>query len=341
MTGYRIERCQGAGCTNFAQIATAAAPARTYSDTGLTPSTQLQLPRPRRPTRPATSAPTQPPRPPPRRRPPTRRPPTAPGTLTATAITSSRIDLELGRGDRQRRRHRLPDRALPGRRLHELRPDRAPTGTAHHLQRHRPQRPRPATATGSAPPTPPATSAPTRNIASATTPAPPTRTPPSAPGDADRDRGQQRPDRSHLGRGDRQRRRHRLPDRALPGRRLHQLRPDRRADRHRHHLQRHQPSRPRTSYSYRVRATDAAGNLGPYSQHRHRDHARRAAAPRRSRRMRSTRVRVRPSRTPPGTATTARSPNTTWATAGKYGKALSFNGTSSRVTDPRCAPRCT
>ena len=33
MTGYRVERCQGAGCTSFAQIATPTT--TTYSDTGL------------------------------------------------------------------------------------------------------------------------------------------------------------------------------------------------------------------------------------------------------------------------------------------------------------------
>src|SRR5581483_5892779 len=37
VSGYRVERCQGTGCTNFAQIA---APSTTsYSDTGLTGST--------------------------------------------------------------------------------------------------------------------------------------------------------------------------------------------------------------------------------------------------------------------------------------------------------------
>ena len=37
VTGYRVERCQGAGCSNFAQIATPAG--TTYTDTGLSPST--------------------------------------------------------------------------------------------------------------------------------------------------------------------------------------------------------------------------------------------------------------------------------------------------------------
>ena len=37
VTGYRVERCQGAGCTNFAQIATPTA--TSYNDTGLTAAT--------------------------------------------------------------------------------------------------------------------------------------------------------------------------------------------------------------------------------------------------------------------------------------------------------------
>ena len=37
VTGYRVERCQGAGCTSFAQIATPAG--TTYSDAGLTAGT--------------------------------------------------------------------------------------------------------------------------------------------------------------------------------------------------------------------------------------------------------------------------------------------------------------
>ena len=37
VTGYRVERCQGAGCATFAQVGTRAA--TTFSDTGLTAST--------------------------------------------------------------------------------------------------------------------------------------------------------------------------------------------------------------------------------------------------------------------------------------------------------------
>src|SRR4029079_5977557 len=37
VTGYLVERCQGAGCSSFAQVATPGAPS--FSDTGRTPST--------------------------------------------------------------------------------------------------------------------------------------------------------------------------------------------------------------------------------------------------------------------------------------------------------------
>jgi hypothetical protein len=37
VTGYRVERCQGTGCTNFSQVASPTA--TSYSDTGLSPST--------------------------------------------------------------------------------------------------------------------------------------------------------------------------------------------------------------------------------------------------------------------------------------------------------------
>jgi hypothetical protein len=38
-TGFKIERCQGSGCSNFAQIATTGANVTTFSNTGLTAST--------------------------------------------------------------------------------------------------------------------------------------------------------------------------------------------------------------------------------------------------------------------------------------------------------------
>src|SRR6202008_2584298 len=39
-TGYRVERCQGSGCTTFAQVASVTG--TSYSDTGLTPNTTYQ-----------------------------------------------------------------------------------------------------------------------------------------------------------------------------------------------------------------------------------------------------------------------------------------------------------
>ena len=229
VTGYHIERCQGAGCTSFAEIATTAA-TTTYSDTSTAAGTSYSYRVRANDAAPNlgpysnTATATTPS--------PDTTPPSAPGTLTATAISSEPRRSQLGRGDRQRRGHRLPHRALPGRRLHQLRRDRDHR-RRHQLQRHQPPPPAPATATASAPTTPPPTSAPT--------PTPP-------------------------------------------------------------------PPRPRCP-----------------------------AGRRRWRRMRLMRGRGRRLRMRRGTATTARSANTTWAAAGKYGKALSFNGTSSRVTVPDSA----
>ncbi len=77
------------------------------------------------------------------------------------------------------------------------------------------------------------------------------------------------PNQSQLDRGDRQRRRHRVSNRALPGRRLHDVRRDRGAGRHGDDVQRHTGLSANTSYSYRVRATDAARNLGAVLAARH------------------------------------------------------------------------
>jgi hypothetical protein len=38
-TGFKIERCTGSGCTNFAQIATVGANVRSYNNTGLNKNT--------------------------------------------------------------------------------------------------------------------------------------------------------------------------------------------------------------------------------------------------------------------------------------------------------------
>ena len=89
VTGYRVERCQGAGCNNFAQIGTAAG--TTYNDTGLTAGTSYSY-RVRAtdaagnlsPYSNVASATTQS---------PDTQPPTAPTNLTATAISGSQINL--------------------------------------------------------------------------------------------------------------------------------------------------------------------------------------------------------------------------------------------------------
>ena len=83
---------------------------------------------------------------------------------------------------------------------------------------------------------------------------------PAGPGDADRERGQRQRDRPLLGRLHRQRRRHRLPGRALPGRGCSNF------------TQIATPAgtsykdtsvSANTSYSYRVRASDARATSAP------------------------------------------------------------------------------
>ena len=92
VTGYLVERCQGAGCSNFAQIATATG--TTYKDTSVVASTTYSYRvratdaagnlSPYSNTASATT-PT-----------PDTQPPTQPGTLTATAVSSAEVDLAWG-----------------------------------------------------------------------------------------------------------------------------------------------------------------------------------------------------------------------------------------------------
>ena len=94
VTGYDIERCQGAFCTNFTQIGTTGATTTTYKDTGLTASTAYSY-RVRAfdaagnlsaysNTGTATTQSVD------------TTPPTQPGTLTATAASGGEIDLSWG-----------------------------------------------------------------------------------------------------------------------------------------------------------------------------------------------------------------------------------------------------
>ena len=90
VTGYKVERCSGAGCTNFAQIATPTT--TTFSDTGLTASTSYSY-RVRASDAAGNnssysstaSATTQ--------AAPDTTPPTAPTNLTATAASTTQINL--------------------------------------------------------------------------------------------------------------------------------------------------------------------------------------------------------------------------------------------------------
>jgi hypothetical protein len=86
-TGFKIERCQGIGCTDFAQIATVAVGVTSYANTGLVAATTYQY-RVRAYNTggdsgysSATSATTLP------------SPPAAPGNLTATAVSLNQINL--------------------------------------------------------------------------------------------------------------------------------------------------------------------------------------------------------------------------------------------------------
>ena len=92
MTGYAVERCAGSGCTNFAQVATPAG--TTYKDTSVSAGTSYSY-RVRAtdaagnlgPYSNAASAVTPA---------PDTTPPTQPGTLTATAVSGSEVDLSWG-----------------------------------------------------------------------------------------------------------------------------------------------------------------------------------------------------------------------------------------------------
>src|SRR5207244_3634405 len=91
VTGYLIERCQGAGCSTFGQVAAPAGTATSYGDTGLTSGTSYSYrvratdaagnlgPYSNTSTATTTAPDTQ--------------PPTAPASLTATAAGGSQINL--------------------------------------------------------------------------------------------------------------------------------------------------------------------------------------------------------------------------------------------------------
>ena len=133
VTGYRVERCQGAGCSNFVQVATPTA--TSFNDSGRAAATSYSY-RVRAAdaagnlsgyssvqsaTTPAA---------------PDTQPPTAPTRADGDGRLREPDQPRLDGLDRQRRRHRLPGRALPGRGLLELRPGGDADGDL--VQRQRP-----------------------------------------------------------------------------------------------------------------------------------------------------------------------------------------------------------
>ena len=230
---YRIERCQGAGCSVYTEIATSTT--TSYNDSGRSPVNQLQLPRPR-----------------PRRRPQPRpllhhrhhqhprRPRHHPADRAHRAGRDRRQSHPgqpvLDRGQRQRQRRPVPDRALPGRRLQRLHRDRHQHH--HQLQRQRPlavnqlQLPRPRPRRRPQP-------RPLLHHRHHQHPRRPRHHPADRAHRAGRDRRQSHPGQPVLDRRHRQRQRRPVPDRALPGRRLQRLHRDR--HQHHHQLQRQRP----------------------------------------------------------------------------------------------------
>ncbi len=177
-----VERCQGAGCTNFAQVATVSGTRTSYKDAGLAASTSYSY-RVRAtdgagnfsPYSNTASATTPA---------PDTTPPTQPGTLTASAVSSAEVDLAWGAAtDNVGVTSYLVERCQSASCTNFTRsaPRQAPA------TRTPASAPTPPTTTASAPPTRPATWAPTQ------TPPPPPRRP--------RRRGSWRPTGLTRGRG--------------------------------------------------------------------------------------------------------------------------------------------
>ena len=259
VTGYLIERCAGGGCSNFTQIAAPAGVGTTFSDPGRAPSTSYSY-RVRAtdsagnlgPYSTIATATTL----------PDSNPPTAPASLSASAFSSTRVDLSWsGATDDVGVTGYLIERCQ-GAGCSNFVQIAAPAGTGVHYSDSGltagttyGYRVRATDLAGNLGPYSP--------VATATTPTPGHHAPGRA-GDALGYRGQQHSGEPLLGCGNGQRRGHRVSHRALPGHQLLELHPGRRA-----------PGigttfsdlglNGSTSYSYRVRATDAAGNLGGYS----------------------------------------------------------------------------
>ena len=176
VTGYRVERCQGAACTDFAQVGTPSA--TSFSDIGVAASTTYRYRvraarRGRQPQRLSRRSHGDDPG-----RPPTPRRRRRPRRLSATAISATRIDLGWTAS--------TDNVGVTGYRVERCRERPAPT-SPRSVRRPRRRsatrdwRPRRPIATACARSTPPATSATTPRSHRATTPAAPDTTAPSTP----------------------------------------------------------------------------------------------------------------------------------------------------------------
>ena len=268
VTGYKVERCQGAGCTNFAQIATPTG--TTYKDTSVSAVHELQLSRPRdrrgrqpehvlehgnRDLTPDTT------------------PPTQPGTLSATVVSGGEVDLSWGASTDNVGVTGYQVERCQGAGCTNFAQIATPTGTTykdtsvsavHELQLSRARdgrggQPEHATRTRRARPTPT-----------------PDTTPPTQPGTLTATVGLGRRGRSVLGRVD--------DNVGVTGYKVERCQGAGCTN----FAQIAAPAgtsykdtsvSPSTSYSYRVRATDAAGNLEPVLQHGQRHHSRSTVRP--------------------------------------------------------------
>ena len=322
VSGYLIERCQGAGCSNFTQIAAPAGTGTSYKDTSVSPSTSYSYRvratdaagdlSPYSNTATATT--------------PAATPPSQPGTLTATAVSSGEVDLSWGASTGSVSGYLIE--RCQGAGCSNFTQIAAPagTGTSYKDTSVSPStsysyRVRATDAAGDL--------SPYSNTATATTPA---ATPPSQPGtltatavssgEVDLSWGASTGSVSGY-----------LIERCQGAgcSNFTQIA----APAGTGTSYKDTSVSPSTSYSYRVRATDAAGDLSPYSN------TATAATPA----ALSGLVAAYGFNEGSGTTVTDASgngnngtiTNATWVTTGKYGDALKFNGSSALVTIPDAA----
>ena len=325
VTGYRVERCQGAGCSNFSEIAQPSG--TSYSDTGRSPSTSYSyrvratdaVPNlgPYSNTASATTpagADTQ--------------PPTAPTNLTATAVSSSQVNLAWTAA--------TDNVAVTGYRVERCQGAGCsnfseiaqPSGTSYSDTGRSPStsysyRVR---ATDAVP-----NLGPYSNTASATTPAGADTQPPTAPTNLTATAvSSSQVNLAWTAATD---------NVAVTGYRVERCQGAGCSN----FSEIAQPSgtsysdtgrSPSTSYSYRVRATDAVPNLGPYSNTASATTPAGGGTPNLVAAYAFNEGSGSSTADASGTGNGGTIGSATWTTQGKFGNALSFNGTNAKVTVP-------